>query len=116
MSSPPLNDSLIVEAKYDCNRCLDWYSRDPGFDRNKLQDRDLTATQEAGFAKLLARNKVKTTVLPNREDRSLDGTAGLEALPLPPPPPTDLVYYDMSIYLSISSTGVPSPPIPQKHP
>ena len=62
MSSPPLNDSLIVEAKYDGNRCLDWYSRDPGFDRNKLQDRDLTATQEAGLAKLLARNKVKTTV------------------------------------------------------
>ena len=38
MSSPPLNDSLIVEAKYDGNRGLDWYPRDPGFDRNKLQD------------------------------------------------------------------------------
>ena len=33
MSSPSLNDSLIVEAKYDCNRGLDWYPRDPGFDR-----------------------------------------------------------------------------------
>ena len=38
MSSPTLNDSLIVEAKYDGNRGLDWYPRDPGFDRNKLQD------------------------------------------------------------------------------
>ena len=38
MSSPPLNDSLIVAVKYDCNQGLDWYSREPGFDRNKLQD------------------------------------------------------------------------------
>ena len=38
MSSPPLNDSLFVAVKYDCNQGLDWYSREPGFDRNKLQD------------------------------------------------------------------------------
>ena len=38
MSSPPLNDSLIVAVKYDYNQGLDWYSREPGFDCNKLQD------------------------------------------------------------------------------
>ena len=43
MSSPPLNDSLIVETKYDCNRV--WIGI--------LEIRDLTATQEARFARTL---------------------------------------------------------------
>ena len=96
MSSPPLNDSLIVAVKYDCNQGLDWYSREPGFDRNKLQDLGFDRLQEAG-------NNIR-----NRDDRSSNRTAGLGASPL-----TDLVYYNMGIYQSISSTGVPFPPCPQ---